>query len=67
MKISLPRTPAECRLRSCASLCHERWAAVITWDPVLIAGAVAVSIVRFEVYRVLLMPASAVFRSLVYR
>jgi hypothetical protein len=65
MRVSLLRTPAECRLRSCASLCRERWAAVITWDPALIVGAVAVSIVRFEVYPVLLMPASAVFRSLV--
>jgi hypothetical protein len=67
MRVSLARTPAECRLKPCASLCRERWAAVITWDPVLIVGAVSVSIVRFEVYPVSLMPASAVFRSLVYR
>jgi hypothetical protein len=67
MRVSLPRTRAACHLRSCASLCREHWASVITWDPVLIVGAVAVNIVRFEVYPVLLMPASAVFRSLVYR
>jgi hypothetical protein len=35
------------------------------WAPALIIGAVAVSIVRFEVYPVSLMPVSAVFRSLV--